>query len=134
MDRFMEMKYYFAAVPNPDFKYTTLVLVIGLLFIATGIGFSYFRKKHMKDVILKKITRSHSSILNTYGLLILILLLIREAGIPYLSMRFWWVLLLLSFFYILLRKAISFNKDYNSRLSSRITHATKNKYLPKKKK
>lgn len=130
----MEMKYYFAAVPNPDFKYTTLVLVIGLLFIATGIGFSYFRKKHMKDVILKKITRSHSSILNTYGLLILILLLIREAGIPYLSMRFWWVLLLLSFFYILLRKAISFNKDYNSRLSSRITHATKNKYLPKKKK
>lgn len=134
MDRFLSLKYYFTAVPNPDFQYTKLTLVVGLGLIAVGIAISIYRKRYLKDPITKKIIRKYPGTLKIYGVLTLILLLIREAGIPYLSMRFLWLILAGFFIYSVLKALFTYKSEYKKRLTRAEKQGLIKKYLPKKNK
>ena len=133
MDRLLNLKYYFAPVPSADFQFTKLTLVIAFVLIIAGFALSVYRNKYSKDKILKKILRPYPTKLITYGVIVLILLLIRETGIPYLSMRFWWLVILVFFLYSLINFLLRFRSRYNSRLTQYEKRVSRNKYLPKKK-
>ena len=134
MDRFLSLKYYFAAAPNADFQYTKATLIVGLGLIVIGLVLGYYRKKKMQDPVTKKVIRKHPGTLRTYGILVLILLLVREAGIPFLSMRFLWLILAGFFIFSILKALFTFRKEYRKRYSRAKKQGLVNKYLPKKKK
>ena len=133
MDRFLSLKYYFAASPSADFQFTKATIAIGVGLLLAGLVLGYYRKNKMKDPIAKKIIRKYPSKLKTYSLLVLILLLVREAGIPFLSMRFLWVILIGFFTFSLLSALLSYRKEYKKRLRKANKQGLKNKYLPKRK-
>jgi hypothetical protein len=133
MSRLLTLKYYFTPLPDPNFQYTKLTLAVGLILIIAGFALGFYRKKYMKDEITKRIIKKYPNLLKTYGLLLLLLLLIREAGIPYLSMRFWWILLGIFFAYSLIKFLATYKKKYTMRLEQAEKMHKMNKYLPKKK-
>ena len=133
MDRFLSLKYYFTPLPDPNFQFTKLTLLIGLLLILGGIAFGIYRKKYLKDPIAKKILKIYPGRLKLYGFLVLVLLVFREQGIPYLSMRIWWFILLAFFLYTFLRLAFTYKKDYAKRQERMKKNVIRQKYLPKKK-
>ena len=134
MSKFLDLHYYFARLPDIDFRYTKISLALGLLLVIAGFALAYYRRKYMGDEIWKKIIRKYPGMLRTYGLLILLLLLFRETGIPYLAMRFWWFLLGAFFLYHLLKFAFTCKKEYRTRLQQAVKHSVGKQYLPKKKK
>ena len=133
MDRFLTLKYYFTPLPDPNFQYTKLTLAIGLVLIITGFILGFYRKKYLKDVIIKKLIKKYPGMLRTYGVLVLILLLVREAGIPYLSIRFLWIVLAGFFLFSALKFLFTYKKEYKKRFRQAQKRGTTNKYLPKKK-
>ena|SRR3989338_5787605 len=112
----LSLKYYLSPVPNPDFRYATALLVLGGLMILIGIGIQLYRRKWMKDEIAKKVIRRYPRFLKLFGGLIILLTLMRTAGIPYLSMRLWWVILGLFGLYFILTRLGRFKAEYRSRL------------------
>lgn len=133
MDKFLTLKYFFTPRPDPNFQFTKLMFAIGLILIISGIVLSIYRKKYLKNLIVKKIIKKYPGHLKTYGMLVLILLLVRETGIPYLSMRIWWFVLGGFFLYSLLRFLFTFKKEYKKRLIHAEKQGLVKKYLPKKK-
>ena len=134
MERFLNFGYYLSPIPDPNFQHTKLTLAVGLLLIIAAIALSIYRKKHLKNDVLRKMLRPYPGLLQTYGILILFLLLVRETGIPYLSMRLWWVVLALFFLYSLFKFILTFKSEYNKRSHRSERNANVNKYLPKRKK
>lgn len=133
MDRFLSLQYFFTSRPDPNFQYTKLVFAIGLILLICGVLLSLYRKKYLKNQIVKKMIRKYPGQLKTYGLLILILLLVRETGIPFLSMRIWWLVLAAFFLYSLLKFLFTFRGEYKKRLSQAEKRGLAKKYLPKRK-
>lgn len=133
MERFLSLRYYFIPLPDPNFQFTKLTLAIGLLLILLGALFGFYHKKYMKDPIAKKILKIYPGRLRLYGFLVLLLLIFREQGIPYLSMRLWWFVLLAFFLYTFLKLAFNYKKEYAKRQERVKKNAGKLKYLPKKK-
>lgn len=133
MERFLNLRYYFVPLPDPNFQFTKLTLLLGLLLILMGVAFDIYRKKYLKDSIAKKMLKIYPGKLKIYGFLILLLLVFREQGIPYLSMRIWWFVLLAFFLYSFLKLAFSYKKEYAKRQQRIRKNASKQKYLPKKK-
>jgi len=134
MERFLTLKYYFVALPDPNFQFTKLSLAVGLILIVAGFVLAIYRKKYLKDIIAKKLVRKYPGLLKTYGLLVLILLLVRETGIPYLSMRIWWFIVAAFFLYSLIKFLYTFKREYSKRVKQASKNQTVKKYLPKKKK
>lgn len=134
MNKFLTLSYYFSPLPDTTFQYTKLFFALGLIIIAAGFALQIYRKKKLKDAILKKMLRRYPNLLKTYGLILLILLLIRETGIPYLSMRFLWVVLFCFMLYSLLKFLIKLKPEYTKRASQAEKNIRNKKYLPKKKK
>lgn len=132
MERFLSLRFYFAPLPDPNFQFTKLTLLIGLLLIIAGIAFGIYRKKYLKDIIAKKMLKIYSGRLKIYGFLVLLLLIFREQGIPFLSMRLWWFVLLAFFLYTFLTLAFSYKKEYAKRQERMKKNTIKKKYLPKK--
>ncbi|MDH5596876.1 MAG: hypothetical protein OEY44_02120 [Candidatus Peregrinibacteria bacterium] len=133
MERFLNPWFYFAPLPDPNFQFSKLTLGLGLLLIAAGILSHYYRKKKITDVIAKKILRPYPGRFITYGVLLLFLLGAREMGIPYVSMRIWWFVILGFFLYTFLGLTINYRKDYAKRARRLNQNESKGKYLPKKK-
>ena len=133
MERFLTLKYYFIPLPDPNFQFTKLTLGIGLLLIIFGFVSAYYLKKKLKDPVSKKILKGYPGKLKIYGFLTLFLLIVREQGIPYLSMRIWWFILLASFMYAFIRLGLNYRKEYQERSERLKKNMTKKKYLPKKK-
>ncbi len=134
LDRFLTLHYYFDATPEMNFQYTKATLAVGLLLIIGGLALSIYRKKFLKDKIIKKMTRKQAGQLYTYGVIILFLLAIREANIPFLSMRIIWFILLGFFLNSAIRFGLTFGKEYNERIEKMKKQNIHNKYIPKKKK
>lgn len=134
MNHFLTLSYYFTPIPDTDFQYSKLFFALGLLVIASGYVLQFYRKKKLKDSITKKLLRAYPGLLKTYGLIILILLLIREAAIPYLSMRFLWVVVLLCMIYSALKFVVKFKPEYNKRAKQAEKNNRTKQYLPKRKK
>ncbi len=133
MERFLTLQYYLTPLPNPNFQYTKLTLLIGALLILCGFALGIYRKKYLKDAIAKKIIKIYPGRLRLYGFLVLLLLLFREQGIPFLSMRLWWFVVLAFFLYTFLSLAFGYRKAYRKRKKRMKSNAVKHKYLPKKK-
>lgn len=133
MDRFLNLRYYFAPLPDPNFQFTKLTLLIGALLILVGVAFGIYHKKYLKDPIAKKILKIYPGRLKLYGFLVLLLLVFREQGIPFLSMRLWWFVLLAFFLYTFLKLAFSYKREYAKRQERMKKNTSKQKYLPKKK-
>lgn len=133
MDRFLHLRYYFVALPDPNFQFTKLTLLLGVLLLLMGVGLGLYRKKYLKDQIARKLLKVFPGRLELYGFLILMLLGFRELGIPYLSMRIWWFILLVFFLYTFLGLTFTYNKEYRNREEREKKNAGNAKYLPKKK-
>ncbi len=133
MERFLSLRYYFIPLPDPNFQFTKLTLLIGLLLLLSGFALGIYRKKYLKDEIARKILRIYPGRLRLYGFLILLLLVVREQGIPYLSMRIWWFVVLAFFLYTFVGLGLKYKKEYERRLGRAKKNKTKAKYLPKKK-
>jgi hypothetical protein len=134
MDKFLTLNYYLNTRPDPDFQYTKFaVLLIALLFLLS-IALKIYRKKYVKEAVLKKMMKRYPGRFFTFGSILLILLLAREAGIPFLSMRIWWFALFIYIIYWALKVCLTFRKEYRYRTRQTQTRHSKNKYLPKRKK
>ncbi len=133
MDKFLHLAYYFTPIPDSDFRYTKLTLAIGLIFLIAGLALGFYRKRYVEDQIHRKLMRKYPGLLKTYGTLILILLLVRETGIPYLSMRMWWAILGLFLLYSLFKFLFTYRGEYKKRYEQAVKMHTLHKYLPKKK-
>jgi len=133
MERFLSLRYYFIPLPDPNFQFTKLTLLIGVLLILMGFALGIYRKKYLKNSIIKKMLKIYPGRLRLYGFLVLLLLIFREQGIPYLSMRLWWFVLLVFFLYTFLKLAFTFKKEYAKRKERERKNIIKRKYLPKKK-
>jgi hypothetical protein len=133
MDRFLHLRYYFIPLPDPNFQFTKITLAIGLVLVLAGVIAGFYRKKYMKDQVARKLLKKYPYRLTIYGLVILSLLACRELGIPYLSMRLWWFVLLFVFLYQFLWLACNYKKEYRKRQTRISKNAGTQKYLPKKK-
>ncbi len=134
MEKLLTFQYYFATRPNPDFQYTKLtLLVIGLLFVLSIVLIMY-RKKFTKDKVSKKILKRYPMRFFTFGVILMFLLLAREAGIPYISMRLWWLLLFIYIIYWSIKVCLGFSREHKKRSNKTESSRKKVKYLPKKKK
>ncbi|PIZ73092.1 hypothetical protein COY07_02300 [Candidatus Peregrinibacteria bacterium CG_4_10_14_0_2_um_filter_43_11] len=134
MNRILTLQYYFTPRPDPNFQYTKFTLAIVILFILGGLAITIYRKKYLKNPIAKKIIRSAPKLLQRYGTILLVLLLFREAGIPYFSMRIWWFLFMFALLISIIRFSLNAKKEYAKRLHTVKKVDIKVKYLPKKKK
>jgi len=134
MERLLTLQYYFTPRPDPDFQFTKITLVLIVLFFVAAVGIRYYRKKIAKDPIIKKMIKRYPGKLMTFGSLLLFLLLVREAGIPFVSMRILWFALLIYVVYWAVKTFLNFKKDYRQRTGQARRHAKKSKYLPKRKK
>lgn len=133
MNRLLTLQYYFTSRPDPDFQFTKITVILIILFFATSIGLQIYRRKYLKDSIAKKIIKRYPSRLIAFGVILLGLLLSREAAIPYVSMRLWWFLLLIFIVYWTVKNALNFKSEYSKRLKKQHHNTAKSKYLPKKK-
>lgn len=133
MERFLYLNYYFSRLPDPNFQFTKLTLAMGLLLVAGGFALGIYRKKYLKDTVAKKILKKYPGRLELYGLLVIFLLGVRELGIPYLSMRVWWLVLALFFLYTFGGLALNYKKEYGKREERVKKNVGTLKYLPKKK-
>lgn len=133
MSRFFTLKYYFTPLPDPNFQYTKLVLGVAFLLIAGALVLGMVRRRKVKDEVLRKMLRPYGNVARTFGLLLLVLLFFREAGVPYLASRFWWVLWAGWLLYYTIKEAITFKARYHARVTSREQSAAKKSYLPTRK-
>ncbi len=132
--RLFTLGFYLNPLPNPDFQYSKLTLTLCLLLILGGIGLYYYRTKQLKEKKLKKLLKPYSGKLINYGFIALALLFFRETGLPYLSMRLWWVVLLGFMIYSLVRFLQMYSaKDKGFQVKEKKAKPT-DKYLPKRKK
>jgi ABC-type multidrug transport system fused ATPase/permease subunit len=134
MDRLLTLQYYFTPRPDPVFKYTTLTLLLIALLIFLGIAIRVYRKKYVKDPIVKKMIKRYPSRFYIFAFILLFLLWAREAGIPYLSMRIGWFILFAVILVWAVKIALNFKKEYHFRSKQAHKNAQKGKYLPRKKK
>jgi quinol-cytochrome oxidoreductase complex cytochrome b subunit len=134
MERFLTLHYYFVPVPDPAFQFTKLTLAVGLILLIGGFVFSYYLKNKLQDKITKKLLKKCPGRLKIYGLILLFLLICREQGIPYLSMRIWWFILIAVILYNGITMALNYKEDYEKRAKKLKNNSAKKKYLPKKKK
>lgn len=134
MDKLLTLSYYFNTRPDPNFQFTKFTLALALIFLVGGVAFEYWRKKKLTDKIARKLLRPYSGKLIRWGALVLFLLACREYGIPYFSMRLWWLILFAWIAYQLIRLAVTYKKEYAARLKMTKKTAKVDKYLPKRKK
>jgi len=134
MNKLLTLQYYFNTRPDPNFQFTKLTVILIILFFALSIGIKIYRKKYAKDPIVKKMIKRYPGRLLIFGTALLFLLVVREAGLPFLSMRIWWIALLVFVIYWMIRSMVNFRKEYKRRLGQAQKHSDKAKWLPKKKK
>ncbi len=132
MSNLLTLHYYFQFRPDPDFNFSKITLGVALGLIIIGVVWEFYRRK-MKDKIARKILRQYPAKLMRYGIIAGFLLVFREYGLPYLSMRIWWVVLLAFMAFNGIKLLLTYKKQYKER-SERIKKSPKiDKYLPKKK-
>lgn len=134
MDKLLTLNYYFDPSPGADFQFTKLTLVLIILLFLLSIAIRIYRRKYAKDAVLKKMLKRYPGRFFTFGIILLFLLLSREAGIPYLSMRFWWFVLFIYIIYWAVKVSLNCKKEYRHRLWQAQSSDALSKYLPKKKK
>lgn len=131
LTKLLNPKYFFAPIPNPDFQYATLLFIAGVILIVIGIGVRFYLKS-ATDAVFKKMLKHTPRFFILFGGVLILLVLIRIAGIPYMAMRLWWLIYGLLFLYFALTRLSRFPKEYQSRLKKIAESEKQKKYLPRK--
>lgn len=134
MDRLLTFQFYFTPRPDPNFQFTKITVILIILFFLISIVVQIYRKKYTKDPIIKKMLKRYPGKLRLFGILLLLLLISREAGLPFLSMRIWWFALLFYVIFWAIDVLRNFKKNYKKRFGQANLKKNLHKYLPKKKK
>ncbi len=127
----------FQTHPSTEFEYVVLAFSVIIIFFLTSFIFHYFRKKIIENKNFKKASNNIPSYLRWSALLMLIITWTRLEGIPYISMRIWWIVIFLVMLYLFIRVWINYVilESKQKKLSNDIKkQEVRNKYLPKKKK
>jgi hypothetical protein len=127
------LRYLFSARPDPNFHFTKLILAVVILMVLAGILIRIMRTKWVKDEIVKKMLKRYPDHLFSFAIALLVLLLFREAGIPLLSMRIWWVGYLVIVAVWAIKGGFKFSHEYRSRKSRHLEQESIRRYLPGKK-
>jgi small-conductance mechanosensitive channel len=133
MSKYLNLKYFFEIRPDTSFQYSTWMLVLVGLLLAVAILVKVFRRKAVKDEILKKILKRIPGPLFGFAIALLVLLLFRLSGIPFFSMRIWWIVLALVFVVWVIRSIVRMGADYRNWASEAKKKETRSKFLPRKK-
>ena len=126
MERLLTLQYYFTPRPDPNFQFTKLTLLVVAIFFLLSFVLKIYRRKYAKDPIVKKMIKQYPGRLLAFGTVLLLLLILREAGIPYLSMRMWWIVWLLILIYWVVKLLINFKKEYRHRINRTKQNTIKN--------
>ena len=122
--------------PSTYFQYTSFAIAFIVIMFFGSFILNYLRKKHIQDPVLKKTVRAIPKCMRWVSLIALILTLSRLEGVPYLSMRIWWIVLLLgmiTFEIINWRKYFIRTKQKEKYAGKIDENNEKTKYIPKKK-
>lgn len=132
MERLLTFSFYFTPRPDPNFQHTKGVVILLAILFLTSVGLKIVRRRMLKDEIWKKIIRRPADKLFTFALILLLLLIFRETGMPYLSMRIWGILWAITFLYSLIKFLATFKRDYARRAAQKTHHHEKLRYFSKK--
>ncbi len=125
------LSYLFDPYPTTVFNYYwPLIIFFILIFLSGFILAVYIRKNKISRKLFKKYPRR----LKIIGIIGLLLLGCRYQGLPYLSIRFWLILINLWLIISLSQIIYLYFSSYPQEVSTIIQDTDKNKYLPKKKK
>lgn len=118
MERLLTLSFYFTPRPDPHFQHTKLVVVLIVVLFLASLGLRIYRRKYLKNEIWKKILRKPIAKMQTFALILLLLLIFRETGMPYLSMRIWGMLWGLAFLYSCFKFLLGFKPEYHRRAAT----------------
>ncbi|MFH0820733.1 MAG: hypothetical protein V1908_03080 [Candidatus Peregrinibacteria bacterium] len=130
MERFLTFSYYFTSRPDPNFGYTKFAAACILILLVASLALRVYRKRYCQDEIKRKLLRRYPGLLQNYATFLLALLLFRETGMPWFSMRFWWFLIAIFFLYHLFQFVFGFKKQYRERMVAQRKH---DPYFPRQK-
>lgn len=131
-----DLSFWFETAPFPMSSKTTIVAgSFFLFFIALKIIGRLFYLNHKKNLRApeKKLISRTESMLVTMGLLGLAWVFFRSEGVPFLSMRFWFLLWLAGFavwVYLIVRYGLI---EVPKHIASLDAAAARERYLPRKK-
>jgi len=134
MNQLFTFSYWLNTIPGANFQFSKITLGVSVAILIAGGALWFYRKKMGKSRH-KKWVRTYSVRLINLGILALGLLFVREVGIPFLSMRLWWLVWLIFLFLFSFLALKSYRKVKNRPVvvKSKKTDP-RAKYLPKKKK
>ncbi len=134
------LSYFFSKAPGQEFKYYIPMTVLILVLVLGGIIFSAAYKKRKKtDFAFKRLFKKTGPRLVIFGIIFLVLILLRYENIIYFSMRIWLYLAVVGLLYFLFRTVRTYKVCYKKEkksIQTRQVHTKKEerKYLPNKKK
>jgi len=103
----------FESTPGTAFKYYTLMAILSGVLIVGGMAFNYiYNKKKKNNLAFKKVFKKLGSKMVMFGILFLILMMVRYETIPYFSMRIWLYLSILALLIIVGLYLKRWKKDY----------------------
>jgi len=127
----------FQTHPSTDFKYVTIAFSFIIAFFLGSFILEYIRRKKLNNNSLKKALKFFPTAMWIMALIALVMTWTRLEGLPYLSMRIWWVVLLLFNVFFIYRIIKKYKNSENTKkhFSARVeSQDSLKKYLPKKKK
>lgn len=131
----------FSTLPGAQFKYYIPMLILVFALIIGGVVFSIiYKKKKKEDFAFKRLFAKTSKRLILFGILFLVLTMVRYENIPYFSMRLWLYSSILLFVYFAYKTITVYYKDYpreksnvHNNMAIHKKKVVKNNYLPNKK-
>ncbi|MBT4937194.1 hypothetical protein HON22_04730 [Candidatus Peregrinibacteria bacterium] len=123
--------------PSTDFTYAAYAFAFIMIMFLGSFILHFIRKKYIHNSSLKKVLRSTSSQMWWIALTALLMTWTRLEGIAYISMRIWWLVLVLIIIFLIARtwkKYIDMECKKKRFEVRNIKGDTKKKYLPKLKK
>lgn len=130
--------YLFKPAPGPIFKfYVPLLILAGLLIIASIIASTLYKNKKKQDFAYKRLFKRLGTTLFSMGFLFLFLAAVRYENIPYFSMRVWIYLSFILLAYLTYRYIKIYKIDYpreKINAQPKSSGQKENSYLPNKKK
>jgi amino acid transporter len=133
--KIFSLGFYFSHTNLGQFDSWWLVLSWGLGLILTGIGWGIYRRFKLQNNSVKKLSKAYASRLVWFGVAALGLLWFRVEAMPYLSLRFWWVIYFIILGVTLYFTIRNFKRKYHVKIKSEhINDEEYKKYIPKPKK
>lgn len=112
LSQFIKLGYWFDLNPSPEFKFFYLCLIIFGAFIAIGLALSVIILTGKTHKILRRYLRKIKKRLYTFGIVGLMLTLLRHEGAYFLSMRLWMLILGILFIVWVILTIIKIAREY----------------------